>query len=155
MCQGIGGKIVLRDMNCQQAFEIIQSVFDIYDDWISGLLPVAGTEDYQRIVDESRQIFQNPVIFLDGDNRVLALSSQYGERTLTGSGSICADTATVPWTIFRSSAEHIRRMIFILKIRRSCFLSDRSWITVLLCQWQFIMITCFAVESMFWKQTGS
>ena len=82
VCQGIGGKIVLRDMDCQQAFEIIQSVFDIYDDWISGLLPVAGTEDYQRIVDESRQIFQNPVIFLDGDNRVLALSSQYGEKDI-------------------------------------------------------------------------
>ena len=82
VCQGIGGKIVLRDMDCQQAFEIIQSVFDIYDDWISVLLPVAGTEDYQRIVDESRQIFQNPVIFLDGDNRVLALSSQYGEKDI-------------------------------------------------------------------------
>lgn len=82
VCQGIGGKIILRDMDCQQAFEIIQSVFDIYDDWISGLLPASGMDDYQRIVDESRQIFQNPVIFLDGDNRVLALSSQYAEKSI-------------------------------------------------------------------------
>ena len=131
MCQGIGGKIVLRDMNCQQAFEIIQSVFDIYDDSISGLLPVAGTEDYQRIVDESRQIFQNPVIFLDGDNRVLALSSQYGEKDIDREWEHLCRYGQQNRTIFRSSAEHIRRMIFILKIRRSCFLFDRSWITVL------------------------
>lgn len=77
VCDGEGDKIIIPDMNANQAFEIIQSVFDFYNEWYSNVQSVVNPEDYRQIIDASWLIFHNPIILLDADNKVLALSSQY------------------------------------------------------------------------------
>lgn len=79
VCDGEGDKIILHDMDAGEAFELIQSVFDFYDEWYHNMLSVIASGDHQQIIDMSWLIFQNPVILLDADNKTLALSSQYGE----------------------------------------------------------------------------
>lgn len=79
VCDGEGDKIILHDMDANQAFELIQSVFDFYDEWYHDVLSVVNSGDYQQIIDTSWLIFHNPIILLDADNKALALSSQYGE----------------------------------------------------------------------------
>lgn len=79
VCDGEGDKIIIHDMNVNQAFEIIQSVFDFYNEWYSDVQSIVNPEDYQQVIDASWLIFHNPIILLDADNEVLALSSQYAE----------------------------------------------------------------------------
>lgn len=79
VCDGEGDKIILKDMSSQQAFEIIQCIFDFYDEWYSKVAEAANPMDYQQIIDESWLIFHNPIILLDADCKVLAMSAQYTE----------------------------------------------------------------------------
>jgi len=79
VCAGEGGKIILKDMSSQQAFEIVQSIFDFYSEWYSKIQAAVNLADFQQILDESWLIFHNPLILLGADCKVLALSSQYTE----------------------------------------------------------------------------
>ncbi len=79
ICNGEGDYIRLRDINTEQAFELIQATFDFYDDWAESVRQAAIDMDYQKIVDECWHVFHNPIVFLDANCKVLAMSSEYGE----------------------------------------------------------------------------
>lgn len=79
ICNGEGDYIRLKDMGTEQAFELIQATFDFYDDWAANVKQAALDMDYQRIVDECWHVFHNPIVFLDANCKVLALSSEYAE----------------------------------------------------------------------------
>ena len=78
ICNGEGDYVRLKDMSASQAFEIIQCVFDFYDDWNTDLMEAANRMDYQQAIDESWHIFHNPVLLLDANCKALAMSAQYG-----------------------------------------------------------------------------
>lgn len=68
---------LLEGMDYKQAFEVLQGIFDYYDDWDEQIRRAAQAGDYQTIVDCSWPIFHNPLALSDGNNQVIALSSQY------------------------------------------------------------------------------
>ncbi|MBE6038283.1 MAG: hypothetical protein E7218_03675 [Anaerofustis stercorihominis] len=79
ICNGEGDYIKLKDMGTEQAFELVQYIFDFYDDWAAGVRQAAEEMDYQRIVDECWHVFHNPIVFLDANCKVLAMSGEYAE----------------------------------------------------------------------------
>lgn len=79
ICNGEGNYFRLKDMSAGQAFEIIQCIFDFYDDWNTEVMEAANRMDYQQVIDESWHIFHNPVLLLDANCKVLAMSAQYAE----------------------------------------------------------------------------
>ncbi len=79
ICNGEGDYIRLRDINTEQAFELIQATFDFYDDWAASVRQAAIDMDYRKIVDECWHVFHNPIVFLDANCKVLAMSSEYAE----------------------------------------------------------------------------
>lgn len=84
ICNGEGDYVRLKDMSASQAFEIIQCVFDFYDDWNSDIMEAVSRMDYQQAIDESWHIFHNPVLLLDANCKALAMSAQYGEDEVDG-----------------------------------------------------------------------
>ena len=79
ICNGEGDYVRLKDISASQAFEIIQCVFDFYDDWNTDIMEAVSRMDYQQAIDESWHIFHNPVLLLDANCKALAMSAQYGE----------------------------------------------------------------------------
>lgn len=77
VCNGEGNIIRIRNITETQAFEIIQSVFDYYEDWLERIMSAVRAKDYQALVDHAWQALQNPLILMDGNNRVLGISHKY------------------------------------------------------------------------------
>lgn len=80
ICAAESGSIRLRDVNLAEGFDIIQSVFDFYDDWQQNILELVLQRSYQDLVDACFRVFHNPMIMFDADCKVLGMSSQYGEN---------------------------------------------------------------------------
>ncbi len=82
VCNGEGNIIKLFNMTETQAFEIVQSVFDYFQDWMDQVISAIGKKDYQAVVDLACQVFRNPVVLFDGNNKVLGITRQYGPDAL-------------------------------------------------------------------------
>lgn len=80
VCYGDGGIIRLHDMDIKQAFEILQSVFDFYNDWNVTVQNAVNHMEHQTVINESWHIFHNPINLLDANNKVIVLSEHYGEN---------------------------------------------------------------------------
>lgn len=80
ICYGDGGTIRFHEMDIKQAFEILQSVFDFYNDWNVTVQNAVNHMDHQTVINESWHIFHNPINLLDANNKVIALSEHYGEN---------------------------------------------------------------------------
>ena len=76
VCDGEGDKIFLSDMTEQEAFEIIQGVFDYYQDWEEIIMNAVADRNYQLLLNESWRLFQNPLLIQDANYRVLAMSRE-------------------------------------------------------------------------------
>lgn len=77
VCNGEGNMIRIRNITETQAFEIVQSVFDYYQDWYDQITALARAMDYQALVDYAWQAFQNPLLLFDDNKRVLGISRKY------------------------------------------------------------------------------
>jgi len=82
VCNGEGNLIKIFNMNVTQAFEIVQGVFDYYQDWMDQTAKALHEKNYQEIINLSYPIFHNPLILFDGNNKVLGLTQQYGPDEL-------------------------------------------------------------------------
>ena len=47
VCNGEGDFIRVKDMNITEAFEIVQCVFDFYEDWYSGIVSMIRIKNFQ------------------------------------------------------------------------------------------------------------
>ncbi|MCI5758969.1 MAG: helix-turn-helix domain-containing protein [Eubacterium sp.] len=74
VCSGEGDKIYLYDVTVKEAFEIIQDVFDFYQDWEDGIQKAVQKNDFQKITDSCELMIQNPMNIQDANNRLLAIS---------------------------------------------------------------------------------
>ena len=74
-----GGKLIFKDMECDQVFEMVQFTFDFYREWQEMLLDAAERLDYKKIMEASWAVFHNPMILLDAADNALTLSEEYAE----------------------------------------------------------------------------
>lgn len=77
VCENDGSKILLRNMDITQAFEIIQGVFDFYEDWYEDTANLIKQNDFQGVIDRCHSVFNNPVVLLDGNCKLLGMSKGY------------------------------------------------------------------------------
>lgn len=82
VCNGEGNMIRLHGMDETQAFEIVQGIFDFYEDWLDRITQAAEVGDFQRVVDQAWQAFHNPLILLDANNKVLGMTRQYDPESM-------------------------------------------------------------------------
>lgn len=82
ICNGEGDTIRFENMDITLGFEIVASVFDYFQDWMDRLLRLSRNHDYQGVVDLAYEVFRNPIILLDGNNRVLGITRQYDADAL-------------------------------------------------------------------------
>lgn len=82
VCDGEGDRIYIYDMDVTRAFELVQSVFDAYEDWITLIREEAGRQDYQKAIDTAWRMVKNPMVLFDANNKVLGMTSVYGEHDL-------------------------------------------------------------------------
>jgi len=77
ICEHNDDWIRIHDLPLAEGFELIQNVFDFYDDWYSGLRELTAKRDFQKVIDSCWPILNNPVLLLNGNRQLLALSRQY------------------------------------------------------------------------------
>lgn len=65
--------ITLMDIELKYAFEIVQGIFDAYDDWYVRVITCAKENDWQTITEEISYMVRNPVVFFDANNRVMGM----------------------------------------------------------------------------------
>lgn len=82
ICKSGDDYFVIKDIDAQEAVEIVQSIFDYYDDWEAMIRDAVTKMDFQKVIDKSWHIFHNPIVLLDGNWSVVALSSRYKEDDL-------------------------------------------------------------------------
>ncbi len=71
---GEGDIIRVKGLKAIEAFELLQGVFDYYQDWESQVEDDAEHGRFQDIVDRSERIFQNPLLIQNANSRALAMS---------------------------------------------------------------------------------
>lgn len=82
ICRNGNDYIIIKDIHPQEAVEIVQAVFDYYNDWDYIIHDAARKMDFQKIIDQSWHIFHNPIVLLNANWNVLAISNRYGEDEL-------------------------------------------------------------------------
>ncbi|MCD7867270.1 MAG: helix-turn-helix domain-containing protein [Clostridiales bacterium] len=82
VCNGEGEIIRIHNMSSVQAFEIIQSVFDYFEDWSDLILGYIRQGNFQAVVDSCWRVFQNPLALFDANNKILGISSKYPADSL-------------------------------------------------------------------------
>lgn len=82
ICNGEGDCIRIKDTRITEAFEIVQCVFDFYEDWMSDIMDLIKAKNYRELVNSCWSVFHNPMVLFDGNCRVLGLSEQYAADDL-------------------------------------------------------------------------
>ena len=77
VCRNDEDFFLLRDTAPEEALELVQTVFDSYNDWDMQIREALLVRDYQRVVDCSCSIFNNPVVLGDADLMVMNLSRDF------------------------------------------------------------------------------
>lgn len=73
---GEGDKIYIENISVKEAFEILQGVFDYYQDWESQIQEDLKKREFQSLIDHSWFVFQNPLILMNANFRKLAMSTR-------------------------------------------------------------------------------
>lgn len=80
ICNGEGNYIRIKDINVSQAFEIVQSIFDFYDDWHDNIFYAISKYDFNELLNYCYYVFNNPIILMDANCKVIAIGKQYEEN---------------------------------------------------------------------------
>ncbi|KPU46206.1 hypothetical protein OXPF_03160 [Oxobacter pfennigii] len=76
MGEGENNYIRIKNIDKEDALELIQNIFDKYSDWDEMLYRNMEVQNFQNIIDESWDIFRSPLVFVDSNNKLLAMSGQ-------------------------------------------------------------------------------
>ena len=71
ICDGEGDTLILRDIDPLEALDLVQYVFDFYNDWNSSVRSQLNKGDYQKVVEQAWNVFHNPVVLFDANFRLL------------------------------------------------------------------------------------
>ena len=69
-----GDRIQIYNLSVLEAFEILQGVFDYYQDWEARVEEDVRKGNYRDIIEQTEFIFRNPILIQDGNTKVLAMS---------------------------------------------------------------------------------
>ena len=84
LCQSTpSNRFLIEDISLQEAFEIIQGIFDYYNDWEASAFRLSAEKKFQELVDSCHPIFHNPIALFDGNHQVLATSSRRNSWALS------------------------------------------------------------------------
>ncbi|MCC6093935.1 MAG: helix-turn-helix domain-containing protein [Eubacterium sp.] len=73
--EGEGGdRIKIYNLSVLEAFEILQGVFDYYQDWELRMEEDVRKGDFKDIIEQTEFIFRNPLLITDSNTKVLAMS---------------------------------------------------------------------------------
>lgn len=106
VCKSGSDYIILHDIEFEYVFNIVQGIFDFYNDWSTTIQQAVYEMNFQRVIDECWFLFTNPIILMDGGNRCLAMSSQYED-----------DEVDYEWAYVAKN--HFSSPEFIRKMRQS------------------------------------
>lgn len=82
VCNGEGDIIRFYNIDITQTFEIIQSVFDYFEDWSHQIHLASDEQDYQKVIELAWQVFHNPLILFDDNSKVLGITKNYKPEEL-------------------------------------------------------------------------
>lgn len=82
--------IRLHDIEYNYVFNIVQGIFEFYNDWTEVVQQAIFEMDFQKLLDECWFFVGNPVILMDGNNRCLAMCSQYTDDEVDSEWSYVA-----------------------------------------------------------------
>ena len=74
ICDGDGDTLILRDIDPLEALDIVQYVFDFYNDWSSTVRNLLNKGNYQKVIEQAWTVFHNPVMLFDANFRLLGVS---------------------------------------------------------------------------------
>lgn len=74
--------IRLKNIPLSEGVALIQDVFDFYQDWEMKINQYLKQCDYQNVLDCCWPVFHNPMVLLNGQRKVLALSSRYKDERM-------------------------------------------------------------------------
>lgn len=77
ICRSGDDYFVLHDIEYDYVFDVVQSIFDFYNEWNNSVQEAIANADFQKIIDDCWFLFNNPITMTDCSNRCLAMSSQY------------------------------------------------------------------------------
>lgn len=72
--------IRLKNIPLSEGVALIQDVFDFYQDWEMKIDQYLRQYDYQNVLDCCWPVFHNPMTLLNGQRKVLAMSSYYKDE---------------------------------------------------------------------------
>jgi len=84
ICSGEGDSIRIYNMSVAEGLEIVQGIFDFYEDWMESVEQAIRSGNFQKVADLAYQVFRNPVTIMDGNNRLLGITRQYKEDAVDG-----------------------------------------------------------------------
>ena len=78
----VANQIIIKNMSITQGMELVQSVFDFYQDWIDEIKQQLKDFNYQKVIDLSWNVFHNPILLFNGNHRILAMSRHYTDEEM-------------------------------------------------------------------------
>lgn len=69
--------IRFHDIEFDYLFNMVQGIFEFYNDWSDTVQQAVYDMNFQKIMDECWAFVGNPIILMDGNNRCLGMCSQY------------------------------------------------------------------------------
>ena len=91
ICEGGGDTLILRDISPVEALDMVQYVFDFYNDWSSGVLRLLEQNNYQKVIEQAWTVFHNPVMLFDANFRLLGISYDDSGPVPSGDDSTSRD----------------------------------------------------------------
>ena len=73
ICDGDGDTLILRDIDPLEALDVVQYVFDFYNDWSSTVRTLLTKGEYQKVIEQAWTVFHNPVMLFDANFRLLGV----------------------------------------------------------------------------------
>ena len=74
ICDGDGDTLILRDIDPLEALDVVQYVFDFYNDWNTNVRALLTKGNYQKVIEQAWTVFHNPVMLFDANFRLLGVS---------------------------------------------------------------------------------
>ena len=109
--------ICLKNTTLLDAFELIQGIFDKYSRWDDILRTGMETQNYRMIIDESWEIFNSPIVFIDSSNKLLAMSSQVEKDDINPEWKHLAKHGYLSVENFKVFEENVRKQAAVSSTR--------------------------------------
>jgi hypothetical protein len=91
VCRNEDDYFILREMDALQALDIVQSVFDFFNDLEREFQEAERQMDLQSIVDNCQFLLHNPLMLQDANHMILAMSQQYSNDEVSPEWNYCAE----------------------------------------------------------------